>query len=131
MDDHLDDNTRMQKIAYWESSKFPRLKIIVQGRPPMTLAIPADFWKNAVAHHDTVVQDVLISKGLLKHYVCLALQAAIDNPNSLADAFELIDHVQMPDSLYVGHIWPRPGTTDEQLSTLTHKDLEDTRASIC
>ena len=65
----------------------------------MTLAIPTDFWENAVNHHDTLVKDVLISEGLLKHYVCLALQAAIDNPNSLAQTFELVDRVYMPDSL--------------------------------
>ena len=95
---------RMQKIAYWESSKFPQLKIVVPERPPITLEIPTDFWKNTVAHHDKVEQDVFISKGLLKHYVCLALQAAIDNPNSLAQTFELVDRVYMPDSLYLGHI---------------------------
>ena len=131
MDDQFDETSRMQQIADWKSSKFPRLKISPQGRPPMTLAIPTDFWENAVNHHDTLVKDVLISEGLLKHYVCLALQAAINNPDSSADAFELVDHVNMPDSLYVGHIWPRPGSTNEQSSTLTLRDLDDTRMSIC
>ena len=125
------EEARMRQIAEWNSNMFPRLKILVQGQPPMSLAIPADFWTNAVTKHDTLVQDVLISEGLLKHYVCLALQAAIDNPNSSADAFELIDNVQMPDSLYVGHIWPRPGSADGQLSALTQQDLDDTRSSIC
>ena len=131
MDDQLDETTQMQEISDWKSNKFPRLKISPQGRPPMTLAIPTDFWETAVTHHDTLVKDVLISKGLLKHYVCLALQAAINNPDSSADAFELVDHVQMPDSLHVGHIWPRPGSTNKQVSTLTLKDLNDTRMSIC
>ena len=84
--------------------------------------------------HNKLVNNVFISKGLLKHYVCLALQATIDESKSLLLSVELIDHVYMPTKLYTGHIWPRPKLENNQpapSAALTLRDLDNTQASIC
>lgn len=130
----MDDQLRMKKITYWESNKYPRLKIGVSYQPSLMLAIPDKFWTNTVKQHNKLVNNVFISKGLLKHYVCLALQAVIGKSKSLSLSVELNDHVCMPTKLYTGHIWPRPKLEDNHPAlseALTLKDLDDTQASIC
>ena len=104
----------LDTLAQTGTSRAPGIQIQTEGKPPLVLRVPPDFWTIQTQHHNHIHEDVHVTPAFLKFWFCKAVNAMIATNQSNTTALNIVDNFGLSDDDYCNHVMALMSSDDEQ-----------------
>ena len=104
----------LDTLAQTGTSRAPGIQIQTEGKPPLVLRVPPDFWTIQTQHHNHIHEDVHVTPAFLKYWFCKAVNAMIAANQSSTTTLSIVDNFNLADDAYCEHVMALLSSDDEQ-----------------